>query len=160
MSWLTGGSISQSQKILRIFFKTLGFYVSRGSVWWLVRKWKVQSRGVHRDFRGSPRDFLAVRLSNREKHLENISNLCFLSVLVAGPGNLHTTWLRCENRMFCILRAVFKIFQFFPRTFVSFHCLPCFTTLPNSSCLSQKLHFSSPSQHQSSQKRYGFFSFH
>ena len=39
--------------------------------WWLVRKWKVQSRGVHRDFRGSARDSLAGRLSSREKHLEN-----------------------------------------------------------------------------------------
>ena len=74
---LTGGTMSQSWKILRIFFKILGFYVSRGLVWRLVRGWKVYSRGVHRDFRGLPRDSLAGRLSSCEKHLENISNFVF-----------------------------------------------------------------------------------
>ena len=62
---LTGRSMSQSQKILRIFFKIwVFFFVSRGSVWRLVCGWKVQSRRVHRDFRGSSRD------------LENFSNFC------------------------------------------------------------------------------------
>ena len=41
--------------------------------WRLVCEWKVQSRGVHRDFRGSTRDSLTGRPSNREKHLENFS---------------------------------------------------------------------------------------
>ena len=41
----------------------------------LVPKWKVQSRGVHRDFRGSARDSLASKTSSREKHLENFSKL-------------------------------------------------------------------------------------
>ena len=75
---LTSGSMSQSRKILRIFFKILGLYVSRGSIWRLVRGWKVQLQGVHRDFRGSPRDFLASRLSSGEKHLEKFSNFWFL----------------------------------------------------------------------------------
>ena len=78
-SWLTSRSMSQSQKILRKIFKNLGFYVSRGSVWQLVRGWKVQSRGVHRDFCDLPRDFLVGRLSNREKHLEKFSDFWFLS---------------------------------------------------------------------------------
>ena len=82
--------MSQLRKILRIFFKNLGFYVSRDSVWRLVCGWKVQTRGVHRNFGGSPHDSLAGRLSNREKHLENISNF-FLSVLAAGPSDLHAT---------------------------------------------------------------------
>ena len=65
-------------KILRIFFKILGLYVSRGSIWRLVHGWKVQLQGVHRDFRGSPRDFLTSRLSSGEKHLEKFSNFWFL----------------------------------------------------------------------------------
>ena len=70
--------MSQSRKILRKFFKNLGFYVSRSSVWQLVHGWKIQSRGVHRDFRSSPRNSLAGRLSSREKHLEKFSNFWFL----------------------------------------------------------------------------------
>ena len=42
-----------------------------GWFWGLVCKWKVQSRGVHRDFRGSARDSLASETSSCEKHLEN-----------------------------------------------------------------------------------------
>ena len=44
-SRLIGGSMSQSWKILRIFFKIWGFNVSRDSVWRLIRGWKVQSWG-------------------------------------------------------------------------------------------------------------------
>ena len=42
-----------------------------GRFWRLVCKWKVQSRGVHKDFRGSARDSLASKTSSREKHLAN-----------------------------------------------------------------------------------------
>ena len=45
-----------------------------GHFWWLVREWKVQSRGSLRDFRGSARDSFAGRPSSREKHLEKFSN--------------------------------------------------------------------------------------
>ena len=44
-SQLIGGSMSQSRKILRIFFKIWVFNVSHDSIWWLIRGWKVQSRG-------------------------------------------------------------------------------------------------------------------
>ena len=44
-SWLTGGSMPQSRKILRIFFKIWVFNVPRDLVWQLVRGWKVQSWG-------------------------------------------------------------------------------------------------------------------
>ena len=44
-SRLTSGSMSQSQKILRIFFKIWVFNVSRGSVWRLIRGWRFQLRG-------------------------------------------------------------------------------------------------------------------
>ena len=43
-SQFTGGSLPQSRKILRIFFKIWVFNVSRDSVWQLVCEWKVQSR--------------------------------------------------------------------------------------------------------------------
>ena len=43
-SLLIGGSIPQSRKILRIFFKIWVFNVSRDSVWRLLCRWKVQSR--------------------------------------------------------------------------------------------------------------------
>ena len=41
-----------------------------GLFWRLVREWKVQSRRVHIDFRGSAHDSLASTTSSREKHLE------------------------------------------------------------------------------------------
>ena len=49
-----------------------------GQFWRLVREWKVQSRGVHKDFRGSARDCLASETSSHEKHLAN-----FFSKLLA-----------------------------------------------------------------------------
>ena len=42
---LTGGSMFQLQKILRKFFKNLGFGSSRDSVWRLICEWKLQSWG-------------------------------------------------------------------------------------------------------------------
>ena len=66
----TSESMSQSRKILRIFFKIWVFNVSRDLVWRLVRGWRFQSRGVHRDFRGLPRDSLVGKTSSREKHLD------------------------------------------------------------------------------------------
>ena len=54
-----------------------------GHIWRLAREWKVQSRGLLRDFRGSTRDPLAGRPSSREKHLEKFFKLLSLSVLVA-----------------------------------------------------------------------------
>ena len=41
-----------------------------GQFWRLTREWKVKSRGLHRDFRGSARDSLTGRPSSREKHLK------------------------------------------------------------------------------------------
>ena len=141
-------------------FQNLGLYVFRGLERRLVRGWRFQSQGVHRDFHGLPRDSLTGRTSSREKHLDKFFKICVLSVWVTDLGDLLATWHNRENRVFCENMAVFKTFLVFPQSFVTIHCLPRFTTLPNSSCLSQKLHFSSTSQHQSSRKRYGFFSFH
>ena len=52
-------------------FQNLDFHAFRGSGWWLVREWKVQSWGVHKDFHGSVRDSLTSGTSSHEKHLEN-----------------------------------------------------------------------------------------
>ena len=41
-----------------------------GWFWRLVREWKVQSRGIHKDFCGSARDSLTSETSSCEKHLE------------------------------------------------------------------------------------------
>ena len=54
-----------------------------GQFWRLVHEWKVQSRGVHRDFRGLTRGSLADRPSSREKHLEIFFKILSLSVLAA-----------------------------------------------------------------------------
>ena len=54
-----------------------------GHIWQLVREWKVQSRGLLRDFRGSARDSLAGRPFSYEKHLEKFFKLLSLSVLAA-----------------------------------------------------------------------------
>ena len=49
-SQLTSRSMSQSRKILRIFFKIWDFIVSHGSVWRLVCGWRFQSRGYSEIF--------------------------------------------------------------------------------------------------------------
>ena len=42
-----------------------------GRFWRLVREWKVQSRGVHRDFRGSARDSFVSETFSCKKNLAN-----------------------------------------------------------------------------------------
>ena len=71
-----------------------------GQFWRLVREWKVQSQGVHREFRDLARDSLTSRLSSYEKHLEIFFIILTLSVLVACPGDLLATHPSREKRMF------------------------------------------------------------
>ena len=68
----TQSRVSQVASLSRVF---------AGHFWRLVREWKVQSRGLLRNFRGSTRDSLAGRPSSRKKHLENFFKLLSLSVL-------------------------------------------------------------------------------
>ena len=63
----TQSRVSQVARLSRVF---------AGHFWQLVREWKVQSRGLLRDFGGSARDSLAGRPSSREKYLENFSKFC------------------------------------------------------------------------------------
>ena len=74
--------VCQAASLSRIF---------AGHFWWLVREWKVQSRGSLRDFRGSARDSLAGRPSSREKHLEKFFKILFLSALAAWAGDCVAT---------------------------------------------------------------------
>ena len=84
-----------------------------GWFWWLFHKWKVHSRGVHSDFRGSAHDSLA----DHEKHLEIFFTIVTLSVLTAWPSDLLATCFSHEKRMFCVSKTVFKTFSIFPSTF-------------------------------------------
>ena len=90
----------QSRKRLRLFFKNLEFHAFRGLGWRLVRGWRVQSQGVHRDFCSSARDSLTGRPFSREKHLENFSTILSLSVLAACPGDLLATHHSLKKRVF------------------------------------------------------------
>ena len=90
--------------------------VFAGHFWRLVRKWKVQSRGLLRDFRSSARDSLASRPSSREKHLEKFSNF---RPRVFSRLDLSTFWrLVSVAKIACfgLTGAVFKIF--FPSIFL------------------------------------------
>ena len=74
--------------------------VFAGHFWRLVREWKVQSRGLHRDFRGSAHNSLAGRPSSREKHLEKFFKFLSLSVLAAWTGDFMATQSSREKRVF------------------------------------------------------------
>ena len=104
-SQLTGGSMPQSQKILRIFFKIWVFNISRDSVWRFVRRWKVQSRGDLEIFVAYLATLSRVELC--EKHLNKFFKIFFLSVLATSPGDLLVTWLNRKNRVFCAYKSVF-----------------------------------------------------
>ena len=130
--------------------------VLAGQFWQLVREWKVQSRGIHRDFRGSARDSLPSETSSREKHLEIFSKLLAWSVLVGMSGNYVATYLSREKRVFCTVGVVFKIFFSFPSNFLWLFIFSFVWNLPNTPCLHFRnpllLHFNS----KFSRKRYGF----
>ena len=91
-----------------------------GWFWRLDRKWKVQSWGVHKDFRGSARDSLTSRNSSREKHLEIFFIILPVSVLAACPGVLMVTHPSCEKRVLCISKTVFKFIFSFPSIFCDY----------------------------------------
>ena len=59
-----------------------------GWFWRLVHEWKVQSRGVHRDFHGSARDSLASETSSHEKHLANFFKTFGLKYFGRWPWRL------------------------------------------------------------------------
>ena len=88
--------------------------------WQLVREWKVQSWGEHKDFHGLAHDSLASRPSSREKHLEKFFTILTLSVLAACPGDLLATHPSREKRGFCVSKTVFKTIFNFPSIFCDY----------------------------------------
>ena len=96
-----------------------------GHFWRLVHEWKVQSRGVHRDFRGSVRGSLASKTSSCEKHLAKFFIFLIWSVLVGKLGDSLATYLSRENRVFCKMRVLQNelIFNIFLKKGFSFACL-------------------------------------
>ena len=127
-SQLTSGSMPQSQKILRIFFKIWVFNISRDSVWRFVRRWKVQSRGDLEIFMAYLATLSRVELC--EKHLNKFFKIFFLSVLATSPDDLLATLLSRENHVFCANRSIFKLFQFFPWTFCDYSLSSSFHPSP------------------------------
>ena len=123
--------------------------------WRLVCEWKVQSRGVHRDFCGSARDSLVGRPSSHEKHLEIFFTILSLSALATCPSDLLATHPSREKRVFCISKTVFKTFSIFPSNFCDYSLsFPFLSQLKLFQTLF-KLHFCIISS-QSFKKRYGF----
>ena len=96
---------------------------SRVNFWRLVRKWKVQLRGVLRDFRGSAHDSLVGRPSSREKHLENFSQFCLW--LFSWLDLATCWWLTSVAKNVCLTKigSVFKSFQFSLEPFLTIHFL-------------------------------------
>ena len=87
----TQSRVSQVACLSRVF---------AGHIWWLVREWKVQLRGLPSDFRSSARDSLAGRPSSRKKHLEKFFKLLSLSVLAAWTGDFVATHFSREKHVF------------------------------------------------------------
>ena len=87
--------------------------------------------------------------SSHEKHLENFSKLLVWSVLVGVSSNYLVTYLSLEKRVFCTVRAVFKIFFSFPSNFMWLFTFSLNCSYPNTSCHSLRtpllLHFFSKS---------------
>ena len=109
--------------------------------WQLVREWKVQSQGVHRDFHGSTRDYLAGRPSSREKYLEKffkfLPSMCFAAYLA-------TNWRLdpvVKNACFAFSGQFFKTCSVFPRVSVTIHCLPQNISLKHLVSLLKRLPF-------------------
>ena len=96
---LIGRSMSQSRKILRIFFKIWVFNGSHSSDWRLVRGWRFQSWGYLEIFATYFATFSRVELPVAKNTYRIFQNF-FLSVLATGPGDLHVTWFNRESCVF------------------------------------------------------------
>ena len=98
--------------------------------WRLVREWKVQSHGLHKNFRGSAHDSLVGIPSSREKHLENFFKILSLSVLAAWPSDSRNAIFICvivlDEMCFHMLnlcwfkhKKIFECFKCFWKVFCS-----------------------------------------
>ena len=124
-----------------------------GQFWRLVREWKVQSWGVHREFHGSARNSLTSRPSSCEKNLENFFIILTMSVLAACPGNSP------QSRKMHVWQKVgqfLKTFSVFPRTFYNYSLSLSIETHPNTPYHSLQTPFLHFFTSKSLRKRYGF----
>ena len=116
----------------------------------------VQSRRVHKDFRGLARDSLTSRPSSHEKHLENFFQFFFL---VFWWLAMATCWrLTSVAKNACLVKngSVFKNLSVFPRTFYDYSLSLLIETHPNTPCHSLQTPFLHFFTSKSSRKRYGF----
>ena len=97
-----------------------------------------------------------VRFSIAKNTLANFSNLLAWSVLAGDFGDFLTTHLNPKKCVFCIVKAVFKIFFNFPYNFYDYSLSLSTVSFPHTPCHPLRtpflLHFNS----KSSRKRYGF----
>ena len=91
--------------------------VFAGNFWQLVREWKVQSRGLLRDFRGSARDSLAGRPSSREKHLEKFFQIFVLECFGGLIWRLFGDSFQLRKSRVLDIQGQFLNFLFLPRSF-------------------------------------------
>ena len=155
-SWLTGGSMSQSRKILRIFFKFWVFKCfSRLRLAICSRVEGPVVRGTQRFSWLSSQLFRKWNLQSW-KTLRKFFKSFLLSVLAAGPGDLHAIWFNRKNRVFCTKWVSFWTFSVFPQIFMTIHYLPHFKPLSNSPCHSQRTSIFTSFQHHSLRKSMGF----
>ena len=154
-SWLTGESMSQSWKILRIFFKIWVFNVSRDSVWRLVRGWKVQLWGDSEIFAAYLTTPSQVELPVAKNTWIKFSK--FLSWVFWRLVLATCSWLDlvAKNACFMFQGQFLKLFNF-PLTFLWLFIVFLISSLPQThSALNLNLHCWSFT-FQSSRKRYGF----
>ena len=131
--------------------------VLAGQFWQLVRKWKVQLQGVHRDFRGSARDSLASETYSCEKYLAIFfSKLLAWSVLAGVSGDYLVTYLNRKKHVFYKVRAIFKIFFSFSSNFCDYSLSLSTVSFPNTPCHPLRTPFLLYLNSKSSRKRYGF----
>ena len=95
--------------------------------WRLVWEWRVQLRGVHRDFRGSARNSLAGRPSSCKKHLENFSQFC---LWVFWRLDLATCW-----RLILVAKNVCFAFRIVATDYKVEFNQPCVGFIPCQICL-------------------------
>ena len=153
---LTGGSMFQLQKILRKFFKILGFGSSRGLVWRLIHEWKLQSRGYTKVFMAPFATSSWVDLPIAKNTQTIFFKILALRCLATCPGDLSVTWFSREKCVFCILRTIFKTFQFSLELLWLFIVFPVYTSLKLTVSLSKNHHFCSSFLFNPQEKGMGF----
>ena len=107
----TQSRVSQVASLSRVF---------AGHFWRLVRKWKVQSRGLLKDFRGSARNSFAGRPSSREKHLEKFFQIFVLECFGGSIWRLFGDSFQSRKSRVLEIQGQFLKFFVFPRSFCDY----------------------------------------